>query len=153
MNTIHHRVSNFCTQGSSNLLLFLYAFTPSTLLLTLQKASSTQKHEEMQLTRAPFGQLTNPLTDQIPFLSAEHLEDFFSLQFAAQKTIPQTSVGTFTTRSAAWDLYLLLPSPCHTSLSLKQGGLPRAIMNTAFQHINRSSEGVLLLRQLQSCAS
>lgn len=77
MNTIHHRVSNFCTQGSSNLLLFLYAFTPSTLLLTLQKASSTQKHEEMQLTRAPFGQLTNPLTDQIPFLSAEHLEDFF----------------------------------------------------------------------------
>lgn len=71
------------------------------LLLTLQKASSTQKHEEMQLTRALFGQLTNPLTDQIPFLSAEHLEDFFSLQFAAQKTIPQTSVGTFTTRSAA----------------------------------------------------
>jgi len=36
MNMIHHRVSNFYTQASSNPLHFLYAFTPNTLLITLQ---------------------------------------------------------------------------------------------------------------------
>lgn len=70
---IHHRVSNFYTQVSSNPRHFLYSFTLNAGLKS--PVSSQLMIASGNAVRVPFIQLMNLLKDQITILDTEHLED------------------------------------------------------------------------------
>lgn len=78
---------------------------------------------------------------------------YFTLICSMENDSTDISGNVHNLQGCPWDLYLLQLSPCCASSSLNQDGLPRVIMNAAFQWIKQCSEGVLLLCRLQSRVS